>query len=152
MRLTRRQTHATFLGGLYALLGLRLAGAGAVPMVAAFDFAIAGGWHHGLKQALKAGLQSGAMLTLRREPENPHDGNAIAVHGPDGTRLGYVPLHANEDLAEAMDEGMAVKVEIVGFADTDAFDEENDLPEDLVFTSVAQGDPILRLWVEDEAE
>lgn len=84
------------------------------------DFAIAGGAYHGLGAALRAGLPAGAALTLRREPDNPHDANAVAVHGPDGTRLGYVPRHANPSIAAAMDAGRAVTAEVLGPITDDA--------------------------------
>lgn len=149
MRLTRRDTHLTLLGGLAALAGWRPAGA-APAMVEVFDFAIAGGWHHGLAAALAAGFGPGATLSLRREADNPFDNNAIAVHGPDGARLGYVPRHANADLAEAMDAGARVRVEVVGRAAADRFIGEDEAEDGLVFTSVIEGDPILRLWIEAE--
>lgn len=151
MRLTRRQTHGALLGGLAALFGLRLPVAAApvpapVPgpvMVPLFDFAIAGGWYHGLGAALKAGLGPGTALTLRREADNPHDPNAIAVHGPDGARLGYVPRRGNAGLAARMDAGAQVRAEVLALTDG------SPLLDDLVMTGLMRGDPLLRLWVED---
>ncbi len=72
-----------------ALLGLAfgLAAPGAarpVTRTVLFDFAIAGGLHHGLRDRRES-LLPGASLKLRAEPGNPHDANAVAVLAPDGT-------------------------------------------------------------------
>jgi hypothetical protein len=37
------------------------------------------------------GAAPGRRLVLRREPDNPHDPNAIAVDTEDGAHLGFVP-------------------------------------------------------------
>lgn len=47
----------------------------------------------------------GCALALRRDPFNPYDPNAIAVLGPLGKKLGFVPRGANESLARLMDAG-----------------------------------------------
>jgi hypothetical protein len=49
-------------------------------------------------------LRSGDSLTLRREPDNPHDANAVRVEWQ-GHMLGYVPRAQNATLAWAMDRG-----------------------------------------------
>jgi hypothetical protein len=49
-------------------------------------------------------LRSGDALTLRREPDNPHDANAVRVEWQ-GRMLGYVPRAQNATLAWAMDRG-----------------------------------------------
>ena len=49
-------------------------------------------------------LRSGDALTLRREPDNPHDANAVRVEWQ-GHMLGYVPRAQNATLAWAMDRG-----------------------------------------------
>ena len=49
-------------------------------------------------------LRSGDALTLRREPDNPHDANAVRVEWH-GHMLGYVPRAQNATLAWAMDRG-----------------------------------------------
>lgn len=56
-------------------------------------------------------MKPGESLTLRREPENPHDANAIRIEWK-GRMLGYVPRHANSDLARQMDHGAAVEARI----------------------------------------
>jgi hypothetical protein len=58
-------------------------------------------------------LAPGAPLTLRREPENPHDANAIEVLTPSGAKLGYVPRHRNAPIAALMDAEVAAAAEVV---------------------------------------
>jgi len=50
-------------------------------------------------------LHPGALLVLRREPDNPHDPLAILVVSEAGACLGYVPRAKNEALARLMDAG-----------------------------------------------
>lgn len=57
----------------------------------------------GAEAAVK-GMESGARLELRRENDNRHDGNAIAVMAGD-VRLGYIPRACNADIAAWMDKG-----------------------------------------------
>jgi hypothetical protein len=43
------------------------------------------------RQAAVAALRPGDKLACAREPDNPHDPNAVAISTLDGTPLGYVP-------------------------------------------------------------
>ena len=52
-----------------------------------------------------ADLEPGAPLTLRRDPGNPHDPQAIAVHAPGGGQLGFVPREVAAELAPLVDAG-----------------------------------------------
>lgn len=76
-------------------------------------------WRHGLHSfnlrgtgyhaaAVKAGrFTPGSVVELRREPENPHDPNAIAVYAERARRLsGYVPKAMAKRLAGQMDSGV----------------------------------------------
>jgi hypothetical protein len=49
--------------------------------------------------------QPGTALTLRRDPANEHDPNAIAVHLANGEQLGFVPRDIAAQLAEDVDRG-----------------------------------------------
>ena len=49
-------------------------------------------------------LHVGDPLQLAREPENPHDANAVSVSW-NGQKLGYVPRRQNAVLAWGMDRG-----------------------------------------------
>ncbi len=57
-------------------------------------------------------MRVGDPLTLKREPQNPHDANAVRVEWK-GQPLGYVPRRDNSDVARQMDHGAAVKARIV---------------------------------------
>jgi len=56
-------------------------------------------------------LRIGDRLDLVREPDNPHDPNAVRVDWR-GRRLGYVPRRENSALAWAMDRGEPVSARI----------------------------------------
>ena len=56
-------------------------------------------------------LRTGDRLDLIREPDNPHDPNAVRVEWR-GRRLGYVPRRENAALAWAMDRGEPVSARI----------------------------------------
>ena len=56
-------------------------------------------------------LGVGDRLELVREPDNPHDPNAVGVEWR-GRRLGYVPRRENSALAWAMDRGEPVTARI----------------------------------------
>ncbi len=100
---------------LFALLAALLAGA----PVHAQDTAarmlvqsspLAGFQFHAGK-ALWDQLKVGAPLTLVREPENPHDRNAVRVDWQ-GHTLGYVPRRENQAVAMHMDRGGRVEARI----------------------------------------
>ncbi len=55
----------------------------------------------------------GRRVRLVRNPENPHDPNAIAVLNPEGIQAGYLPRTDAAIFAPLMDEG---RVRLVGFA------------------------------------
>lgn len=59
-------------------------------------------YHEGM--ALWAELRVGDALTLVREPDNSHDGRAIAVLWR-GHKLGYLPRAVNDAAARALDQG-----------------------------------------------
>ena len=56
-------------------------------------------------------LRTGDRLDLVREPDNPHDANAVRVEW-NGRNLGYVPRRENPALAWAMDGGEPVTARI----------------------------------------
>jgi HIRAN domain len=65
---------------------------------------VSGTVHKELK-TIEPGLKSGAVLTLRREPDNAHDSLAIRVYDAVGNALGYIPRITNAPLARLMDAG-----------------------------------------------
>ena len=56
-------------------------------------------------------LAAGEPLDLVREPDNPHDANAVRVEWR-GHKLGYVPRSENGVLAWAMDRGEALRARV----------------------------------------
>jgi hypothetical protein len=57
-------------------------------------------------------LRQNNLLTLRREPTNPHDCYAIEVF-QNNAKLGYLPRAENKVIARLMDQGVAVKARIL---------------------------------------
>jgi hypothetical protein len=60
-------------------------------------------------------MNKGDLLTLVREPANPHDPNAIRLEWR-GHRLGYVPRRENADLARQMDYGARAEARITALS------------------------------------
>ena len=61
----------------------------------------------GAREAI-AELRAEEALTLRREPLNPHDRNAVAVFDACGQQLGYVPRQDAPTVAKVMDLGLPI--------------------------------------------
>jgi len=57
-------------------------------------------------------MRVGDALQLTREPQNPHDANAVRVLWRN-EMLGYIPRRENSDVARQMDRGAPVKARIV---------------------------------------
>lgn len=62
-------------------------------------------------RALWDEMKVGDTLTLVREPDNPHDANAVRVEWR-GHKLGYVPRRENADVARQIDRGANVRARI----------------------------------------
>lgn len=77
--------------------------------VAGFQF------HDGMQPEVSALLTPGKALALVREPENPHDENAIAVISPEGHHLGYIPRSENDIPAVLADQDVLLGAEITAF-------------------------------------
>ncbi len=56
-------------------------------------------------------MKVGDVLALVREPDNPHDANAVRVEWR-GRMLGYVPRRENADVARQLDRGAAIQARI----------------------------------------
>ena len=59
------------------------------------------------------GCEDIGSYALIREPDNPHDSNAIAVSLGGVWHMGYVPKHIAKDLVPLMDEGRTFIAEFV---------------------------------------
>ncbi|HEY3371681.1 MAG TPA: HIRAN domain-containing protein [Prolixibacteraceae bacterium] len=73
------------------------------PYIAGFQY------YQGLE--LEQRLKENETLSLKREPQNRHDYNAIEVFRGDH-KLGYIPRAENKLIARVMDQGMTVKASI----------------------------------------
>lgn len=69
------------------------------------------GYRHAEAASLWTMLALGDELELEREPDNPHDANAVRVAWR-GRKLGYVPRRENAALAWAMDRGETLRARI----------------------------------------
>ena len=58
------------------------------------------------RQAILRKLSPGDIAALVREPQNPHDANAVAIVDPQFGHFGYVPAHIVVTLASQLDRGM----------------------------------------------
>lgn len=73
---------------------------------------VAGTFFHDLgAKALAIGFWD--YLTLQREPENPHDPNAVAILTPDGDMLGYIPRICNPEIAQLLDKGETMHARLI---------------------------------------
>lgn len=138
---TRREVNRALLLGAMALAAPGAAMKAQRLRTPLFDFAIAGGWYHGLKD-VRHELAPGEKLLLQAEPANPHDPNAVAVKRGDGLMLGYVPREANEPIVRLLKRGSRVEAVIVGPLN---FRRAADIPDDFAFTGFTAGDPRIRL-------
>jgi hypothetical protein len=138
---TRREVNRALLASALSLAAARIIPAPATPATTLFDFAIAGGWYHGLDQ-VRDTLAYGEHLVLRPEPQNPHDANAIAVHRTRGLMLGYIPREANEPIARLLERGARIDAVIV---EMPHIIRAADIPDNLAFTGFSDGDPRIRL-------
>jgi hypothetical protein len=64
------------------------------------------GFRHYDGAALWEGMRVGDTLGLVREPDNPHDANAVRIEWS-GHKVGYVPRTDNAHVARQMDRGAA---------------------------------------------
>lgn len=62
--------------------------------------------------SVEPALTVGAKFSLRREPGNEHDENAIAIFDENGYHLGYIPKIKNEVLARLLDAGKRLSTKL----------------------------------------
>ena len=70
-----------------------------------FDSHVAGTSHIEGIEELEPHLNAGDKLDFFREPDNPHDPQAIVIKNNDGVKIGYVPQQDNPIFARLMDAG-----------------------------------------------
>jgi hypothetical protein len=66
---------------------------------------VAGAAQHHAETLQSDAVAPGSPLTLRRDADNPHDANAIAVHDATGAQAGWVPRDLAATVAPALDAG-----------------------------------------------
>ena len=74
------------------------------------------GFHYHAAATVWRELRVGDALELAREPDNPHDANAIVVLWR-GHKLGYVPRRENVALAWGLDRGTPLRARISALAE-----------------------------------
>lgn len=84
-----------------------------------FDQTRIAGFYYRKTESLwkKLRMYQGQFLTLRKEPENPHDANAIAVDFK-GAHIGYVPRGRNQLIGILLDEGFPLEAKILAVSPT----------------------------------
>ena len=73
-------------------------------------------YHDGMDAAVAATLREGGELVLRREPENPHDAKAVALHTPLGDKIGYLPRRRNAVPARLADQDATLRAVLTRFS------------------------------------
>ncbi|MGB5733088.1 MAG: HIRAN domain-containing protein [Thiohalocapsa sp.] len=73
------------------------------------------GFRHHDAPRLWLALQPGALLTLQRERDNPHDEDAVALHWR-GHKLGYLPQRENLVAARLLDKARSLSARIIRLA------------------------------------
>jgi HIRAN domain len=66
---------------------------------------VAGAARHHARGLASDDVEPGRALVLRRDPENEHDPNAIAVSTASGEQVGWVPRELAEEIAPQLDAG-----------------------------------------------
>ena len=69
------------------------------------------GFHYHAAAEVFSDLKVGDPLELAREPDNPHDRNAVSLSWR-GHKLGYVPRRDNATLAWSLDRGDRLRARI----------------------------------------
>ena len=75
------------------------------------DFNVAGVTFEGRQGLLQSKYHKHIVASLRPEPENPHDSNAIAVYADD-LKVGYVPKGMNEEVKRNLDKTQLVEMNV----------------------------------------
>lgn len=73
-----------------------------------FDTYVAGTTHIENIEAIGNSLQEGDKLVFYREPNNPHDPQAIRIETIQEVKIGYVPQQDNVIFSRLMDAGKAL--------------------------------------------
>jgi HIRAN domain len=61
------------------------------------------------RQKIIAKCRRGEPIFLVRQPNNPHDSNAVILYRQDGTDIGYLPKEMAAEIAPRLDQGSPVR-------------------------------------------
>ncbi len=86
-----------------------------------FDTHVAGTSHVEGIEELEPHLNIDDRLAFFREPDNPHDSQAIVIKNADGVKIGYVPKADNVIFARLMDAGKLLFARITSKEITDGW-------------------------------
>lgn len=78
---------------------------------------VAGFWHYD-GETVWPQLELQDELRLVREPDNPHDGNAVEIYWH-RHKLGYLPRRENKVVAGLLDQGIALSARITKLRETE---------------------------------
>lgn len=86
---------------------------------------VAGTGFENREQIIRKYCKNGLKVTLKREPNNEHDENAIAVFleipamfgllGKSSKQIGYIKATTAKSIAEKMDKGQEFKAKVVSY-------------------------------------
>jgi hypothetical protein len=82
------------------------------------DFMVMGARRSAERREGCQSLTVGDTVSLEREPDNVHDGNAILVFTQDGMELGYVPREDAREMAPLLDAGAEVEATVKKLLET----------------------------------
>ena len=74
-----------------------------------FDFMVAGAKRKEYSELIDGCVDEGDEIFFEREPDNPHDKNAVCVHAGRNYHIGYVPPDDARDVARLLDSGAKYK-------------------------------------------
>jgi len=89
-------------------------------------------YHNGLKMEHLFG--PGTIFSLKHEPENPFDDDAVALYY-ENAKIGFIPPDNNVDIARRMQKGEPLKARVTRF-------EPQSDPWERVYVEVSQVEPV----------
>lgn len=117
--MNRRELIHSMLASLGATLGAALspglAKAAPKPCQIQVQVSPLAGWQYHQGERIKRYLAVGDVIHLWREPANPYDRNAVALHWR-SHRIGYLPRVQNTAVAQMLDRGEHLTARLETFA------------------------------------
>jgi hypothetical protein len=101
------------LASLFGLIALPITATAAATQRRLIQQCNLAGFEHHDGEELWNYLTTGDSLELHREPDNPHDPNAIRIDW-NGRKLGYLPRTQNQNTARLMGQGKWLEARIGG--------------------------------------